>query len=102
MAFDENALPPLPYKTPVINERGFLTEPWAKLFRQLWVRVGGSIALTNLELEELQEADLVTITSDITALQASVTTINTSLATVNTSLASLASDIQGLNEGRQL
>lgn len=94
MAFDENALPPIPYKTPVIGPNGFITEPWSKFIRQLYVRVGGSIALTNIELEELQEAELVTILADINALEALTASHTTSISSTNLNLAELASDIE--------
>lgn len=44
-------LPPVPYQTPVMNKGGALTEPWAVWFRQLFTRVGGFRAKTNLELD---------------------------------------------------
>lgn len=47
----EKTVPPLPFKSPLIDNRGFITTPWEKFLRQLFIRAGGNVALTNLELE---------------------------------------------------
>jgi hypothetical protein len=49
-------VPAVPYKSQLLTPQGFLTEPWAKFFRQLSVRIGGYAALTNVELEEQIES----------------------------------------------
>jgi hypothetical protein len=43
-------VPPIPYKSQIANENGFISEPWSKWFRQMFLRVGGSDALSNAEL----------------------------------------------------
>lgn len=44
-------IPPVPYKSPIVSETGFLTPPWEKWFRELFMRIGGVVALSNTELE---------------------------------------------------
>lgn len=46
----ERDLPPVPQRTPVTDDRGFLTPAWSAWFRQLFFRVGAHDALTNVEL----------------------------------------------------
>jgi hypothetical protein len=48
MAFQD--LPPVPYREKLLNQQGFLNSTWSTWFRQLFVRVGGNVALTNGEL----------------------------------------------------
>jgi hypothetical protein len=43
-------VPPVPYKIPMLTDTGFLTDPWAKWFRAVYVRMGGSVAESNSEL----------------------------------------------------
>lgn len=71
-----------------------MSEPWVKWLQILYVRVGGAIALSNIELEELQAADLASILADITALQTLTTSHTASIASTNTDLDALANDIE--------
>lgn len=71
-------LPPVPYKIKFTNDAGFLSDPWAKWFRQLFTRIGGSVALTNADLEAdiaALEATTATHTSNISSLQTSINDI---------------------------
>lgn len=65
---EENSIPPVPYKTPMLNASGFLTGPWSVWFRQIFNRVGGNIALSNADIEE----QLTNHETDIQELQALV------------------------------
>lgn len=47
----ERDLPPVPYQTPMLDQQGHPTAPWAAWFRQLFSRVGGHVAKTNAELD---------------------------------------------------
>lgn len=69
------ALPPVPFKTPVINKAGFLSEPWSKWFRQIFARVGGTTALSNTELEALQSSGESGLEDDIETLQSQVASL---------------------------
>lgn len=51
MADTERNLPPVPIQAPLQDQSGKLSMTWMAWFRQLYFRVGGSDALTNLELE---------------------------------------------------
>lgn len=81
-------MPPLPYKTPVVDETGFFTDPWAKWFRQLFVRIGGVDALSNTELASLPALELAAVSANISALQAS--------------LSNLQGQVKDLDQGRVL
>lgn len=85
-------IPPLPYKSPVITQTGFLSEPWSKWFRQMFIRIGGIEALSNVELAALPALELAAVEADITSLETSVTTLQ---ATVT----SLQAQINDLNQG---
>lgn len=92
---EAKAVPNLPYKSPVINKEGYLTAPWAGWFRDLFNRVGGTLALTNVQLEELQSSDLTAVQADIDALQSTA-------ASLVVLVAALQVNIQDLNQGRQV
>ena len=49
-------VPSMPIRTPLIDSRGMMTSPWEKFFRQLYLRAGAAIALSNLELETAIES----------------------------------------------
>ena len=97
MAVDRSArlVPPIPYKTPLNDARGFVTEPWSKFFRQLFLRIGGADALSNSELEELSVTDLETLKTQVTQLQ-------TSLQASQATIAQLSGFVDGLNQGPRL
>ncbi|HVX00861.1 MAG TPA: hypothetical protein VHA52_10565, partial [Candidatus Babeliaceae bacterium] len=44
-------VPQVPFRSPVVGSDGILTAVWAAWFRQIFNRVGGANALTNLQLE---------------------------------------------------
>lgn len=75
MATDTKTVPPVPYKAVVVDGSGFLTSAWSAWFRQVFMRVGGSVALSNAELAALPALNLSTVEADITALQASVSAL---------------------------
>lgn len=91
----ENSVPPVPYKSPLYNKSGFISEAWATWFRQVFHRIGGNNALSNIELEEFTDLDISALDSRIDALE-TLTTSHT------TSISSLQININDLNQGRQL
>jgi hypothetical protein len=77
----EKDLPPVPLGTPVVDRSGRVTQPWAGWLRQLFFRVGGHTAKTNLELD-LGSPE--SITTDLLA-DGAVTTEKLALSAVTTS-----------------
>lgn len=47
----ETNVPPIPYKIPMIDRNGLVSQLWAGWFRQIFYRVGEHEASTNVELE---------------------------------------------------
>lgn len=86
-------VPPLPYKTPMVDSRGMLTEPWSKWFRQVFLRIGGTTALSNTELTE---------NLDTAAIEADIATLFTTTGGQTTSINNLNSSVNDLNQGRQV
>jgi len=56
----ERDLPPVPIKTPVIDDSGMISTAWSAWFRQLFFRVGGNAAKTNIELDILRPGAITT------------------------------------------
>lgn len=76
-----------PYTVPFVDSKGVLTPAGLNFIKQVYIRLGGSLAPTN---------------SDITAVQNSFTTANTTLTSLQTDVNILQVEINGLDVGRQL
>lgn len=88
MADEKKFLAPVPYKVPMTDRNGNITTTWANWFKDVFTRVGGLKALSNLELEGLPAQDLSELESDVDTLSSSVST--------------LSGKINDLNQGRHL
>lgn len=82
-----NPLPFVPYKSPVVDESGLITQEWSTFLRGLYIRVGQSNALTNIELASLASS------SNAQALIAALT------VTVNANQAINLSKFNDLGQG---
>lgn len=80
-------LPPLPLKSVVINERGILTPLWATWFRELFQRIGGTTALSNIELEE--QIDTSSLNIQIQQLKDDVSILQAELANMSSNFSDL-------------
>lgn len=78
----------VPYKVPVTDSSGLISAPWSKWFRQLYDRVGGTIAPSNSQLSGGSLIDLSTLETQVTHLQSQV--------------AALQVNINDINQGRRL
>lgn len=63
------ALPPPPYKAPVSDKTGMLSNAWSKWFQIAFVRMGGSSALSNTELESATTPSIATLQTQVASLQ---------------------------------
>lgn len=86
-------VPPVPYKVQVIDKQGYISPTWSKWFRSLFERVGGVIALSNLDLATIQLVDISNLQADITALQSQDTVLSGQIAS------QVASAVSDLNQG---
>lgn len=86
-------MPNIPYKVAVVDDDGFLSGPWVGFFKQLFLRVGGSIAPS---LSDVASA------SSVTALQSAVTSIQTSISTIQANIVTIQSQINDIGQGRDL
>lgn len=68
------SLPQIPYKTKFLNAQGYVSEPWAKFLRDLYIRVGGTTALSNTELagDTPQDSSVTSLTTRTTAAEADI------------------------------
>ncbi len=86
-------VPPVPYKTPMTDSSGRLSNMWSKWFREVFERIGGTIAPSNSDLVGVVE--LSTLEGDISSLE-TITTTQT--ADIN----ALEAMVEGLQQGRAL
>lgn len=70
-------VPPIPFKTPMLNAQGFLSQPWSQWLVFLFQRVGGN-------------SD--TLPGDV----------GTEIATLQSQVATLQEQVSGLNQGKTL
>jgi len=92
-------VPPVPYKTPVTSRDGIMHPVWAAWFRELFLRIGGPIALSNEELETAVDVNLTSVEADISALESSVSSLQSSVTSLQTRVTALEG---GLNVGPNL
>lgn len=76
-----------PYTVPFVDSKGMLTTAGINFIKQVYIRLGGSLAPTN---------------SDITTIQNTFTTTNTTLTSLQTDVNILQAEVNGLSVGRQL
>lgn len=63
---------------------GQLSPVWSKWFRELWVRVGEEIALTNVQLENIGQEDYDEVRDDVDTLQSQMVAVqNTNTSQTN-------------------
>lgn len=74
-------VPPPPFKTQMQDDQGFLTAPWAKWFQFAFERIGGSIALSNVELSSVQTTNLSILQTDVNILEAKIDQLTDSMLT---------------------
>lgn len=95
-------VPPIPYKVQVLDRSGYLSSPWADWFREMFNRIGGNIALSNVELATLQTEDLAALEATVTALQTLVSSIQATVSGHTTSIANLETSVNDLSQGPNL
>jgi hypothetical protein len=91
-------LPPFPFKSQAVNRSGWFSPIVVGWFRDLYVRVGGLEALSNVELAQLQQEDLEEIEADISSIQSSITSLQATVAGHTSSIAALNSQIEDLKK----
>lgn len=79
-----NVLTAPPEKEPMFRKDGQLSPVWSKWFRELWVRVGEEIALTNVQLENIGQEDYDEVRNDVDTLQSQMVAVqNTNTSQTN-------------------
>jgi hypothetical protein len=89
-------VPPPPYKAPFVDRSGSLSTAWQTWFRELFLRIGGTVAKSNVELETIQLEGLEEVQADIAILETSLSTLQGTVTTQGNTIASLQSSINDL------
>lgn len=61
------AFPEPPYRSPMLDDNGFLTNAWQKWYQQLYIRVGGSLTAPVQNFNSLPLVNLISATVPIAA-----------------------------------
>ena len=80
----------LPYRSPMLDANGFLVNVWAMWYRQLYKRLGGPLALTNEQLEQVQGQNLTVLQSDVETLKLSQTAQDVKIAALKVNINDLS------------
>lgn len=91
-------LPPIPYKSQVIDQSGQLTLAWSKYFLEMFNRMGGKVALSNTELE----TTVIANNSAIATLKADTLVISIEINDLTNHMSFIDTQVSGLGQGRQL
>jgi hypothetical protein len=78
----------VPLRAPIADTKGNLTPVWSGWFRAAVLRLGGSVALSNKELEDINDSGIVDLQAAVTLLTTRVTT--------------LESEVEGLSQGQDV
>lgn len=73
-------VPNIPYKAKLLNDSGFLSQAWAGWFEEMAKRIGGPVALSNLELQTVRTSDIAALTLQLAALTSAVSALTTQVA----------------------
>lgn len=63
-----STVPPIPLKTLPLNELGYFSPAWTKWLQFVFTRIGGNIALSNIELATIQTESIDDLEAAVTLL----------------------------------
>jgi len=93
----QGTLSPPPDKIPMYSDRGILNSEWRNWFQAIFLRVGKEIALTNVQLENIQQEDLEQIQDDLDLVEAAVSALGTLTTSHTSAILKLQSDVEAIN-----
>ena len=76
---------------------GVLNPAWSSWFQQVWLRIGKEIALTNVQLESIQQGDLDELKADVIVAEAAILALQGITSTHTTQIAKLQADVEAIN-----
>lgn len=91
-----NVLTAPPEKEPMFRKDGQLSPVWSKWFRELWVRVGEEIALTNVQLENIGQEDYDEVRSDVDTLQSQMVAVQNTNTAQTTEINTLKARVEAI------
>lgn len=92
----KNVLTAPPEKEPMFRKDGQLSPIWSKWFRELWVRVGEEIALTNVELQNIGQEDYDEVRSDVDTLQSQMVAVQNTNTAQTTEINTLKARVEAI------
>jgi hypothetical protein len=95
-------VPPIPIQAKIIDDRGILTPTWAQFFQQVFYRIGGPQALTNLQLASVTNPGLAALQATVATMQSTITTNQSQISALQSLSSTQTIEIDGLGQGRQV
>lgn len=96
MAKPNESIPAPRLKMPMVDTKGVLTDAWARWIDLVYRRVGKDIALSNVELENLQQEDMADVAAALDSLEAATEGLENLTSLHSTEIAKLKADVEGL------
>lgn len=88
-------LPPVPHKTKLLQQSGYLSTAWSQFFVKLFERVGGFEANTNSEFS----VDLTSIETNVSNNSNSISTLQAEMILVQSDLNTVEVQINDILQG---
>ncbi len=92
-------LPPVPYKAPVLDAKGYLAPAWTAWFKQFFLRIGGTSALSNTELADLPALELAAVEARVTATESDIAALQLLTTSQGTTISTHTTQINDLGQG---
>ena len=99
---DSVKLPPIPNKTPFLDRNGFMSHQWDSWFRDVFIRIGGTSALSNKDLEAIQGEELEVIEEQIILIAAQIAGLNIVVPAHTTQIQNINTKINDILQGPNL
>lgn len=83
----------------MVTKEGRMTAPWLSFWRDLFVRIGGTEALTPQELEALPALELAALTTRVTSAENAISALQTLTTSQGTTISTHTTQINDLGQG---
>jgi hypothetical protein len=70
-------IPEMPRKAPVLDANGYISTAWAAWMYQVFLRLGGNIALSNEDIESIFGDDIAALQAGMSQLESDVSALQT-------------------------
>lgn len=92
----KRAVPEPPLKVPMTDKNNLMSPTWSGWFRDLYQRIGGTLAFSNVQLESELFSDVDSLETRVDALEVNDTAQDASISSLLSSVTTLQEQVDGL------